>query len=691
MPRLGGAYSLPLGSESGADESEENEPPPSPPWRRWLGRGASVLVLAAMLLYFAAWGTVARRRMTLQQKQTKHLGPNEISRLWGWQSVFSHIGIPWVDGADVAKKAAEGGSGHGSSTGGSKEHPDKRLFLRHAASTGTTTLPATVPLSSTSTTTPVGPPPLDPCQNISISMENGVPTCDDQRSCLCIIDIFMQQQPRGPLGLLQTRAGSLGGGPCGENCTLPSVHRRCDTYDNAVAVIYYTKRGFFAEAKKILDILQHLLYPAEPSEVDPSVVYHAPSGRKLTLLATAYSTGAAKAEAGHYSGLGIAEGTVDTGNNAWAALAFAHYAAATNSSCYATVARDILHALKVGGTCGDKSLGFIGRMPPKRQNYRSAEHNIDVLALARMLGEEDAMEQAQHFVRQMYQPSGHFPNSYRMGEVSCGPPPPVNPDLPVPADVIYWGVLAEADPDKAHASKALAFALGDTSARPQGPTPGVVTTNSSIEELGSCCGQSSQLACCPDACCIPGKHRLPCCGKPAASSLWEVNEDLVWEGPVRPRLNGTRFTSSGNGVQWEVSAGAAMALVYYNQEHGQSDLRSSRLKEVRSSLKHLLAMYKGVPATILGGNFEAYAINDHNARYPGGTDTGISFTYLRYKHVASTAWTGLLLLYQPDEDAPLYEDANPFKPPGKPMPSGMDNTCQPWLKQTTAEAGESVM
>ena len=37
------------------------------------------------------------------------------------------------------------------------------------------------------------------------------------------------------------------------------------------------------------------------------------------------------------------------------------------------------------------------------------------------------------------------------------------------------------------------------------------------------------------------------------------------------------------------------------------------------------------------------------SHYPGGSDTGIGWTYLRYPHAAATAWTGLLMLYQWDK------------------------------------------
>ena len=74
-----------------------------------------------------------------------------------------------------------------------------------------------------------------------------------------------------------------------------------------------------------------------------------------------------------------------------------------------------------------------------------------------------------------------------------------------------------------------------------------------------------------------------------------------------------------------------------------------------------------MPASVLGGNYQTF-VNISTARanwvaqggdfadlpplnateipYPGGSHTGIGWTYLRYGHAAATAWAGLLLMFQ---------------------------------------------
>lgn len=155
--------------------------------------------------------------------------------------------------------------------------------------------------------------------------------------------------------------------------------------------------------------------------------------------------------------------------------------------------------------------------------------------------------------------------------------------------------------------------------------------------------------------------------------------DLIWNGWPHPRLNGTRFSTWGHGVQWENTASAGMAMVHYlwKYDNGGGLQLTRYIREVLNSLRILLGMYGGVPGSVLGGNMQAYAANDHHATYPGGSDTGIRYTYLRYLHVASTAWAGLFFLYQADPAQPIDEGANPFATPEKPVPTARDFSCLP--------------
>lgn len=87
----------------------------------------------------------------------------------------------------------------------------------------------------------------------------------------------------------------------------------------------------------------------------------------------------------------------------------------------------------------------------------------------------------------------------------------------------------------------------------------------------------------------------------------------------------------------------------------------------RDSLKRLLRTYGAVPSSLLGGNYEMWTqrfnASVHSPNFPGGSDSGLGWTYLRYPHVASTVWAALVVMYQFDEGSPVREMANPYVAP----------------------------
>merc|ERR1740121_118854 len=92
-------------------------------------------------------------------------------------------------------------------------------------------------------------------------------------------------------------------------------------------------------------------------------------------------------------------------------------------------------------------------------------------------------------------------------------------------------------------------------------------------------------------------------------------------------------------------------------------------------------MYQGIPSSVLGGNYPAWqqfsSYQRINPKYPGGTDTGIGWPYLRYLATAPTAWTGLLMLYQTATGEAVNEDANPYAAPKQTVPRAANVECLP--------------
>lgn len=459
---------------------------------------------------------------------------------------------------------------------------------------------------------------------------------------LQFLDEFLEKQPRQKFlknaGLLQTFGSSLGGGSC-DLCELPEqcpefgTSQRCrfDVYDNAVAAIYLTKRGKIAAAREILDAFIHQLYPAQKV---PHVTFGdrdgLPSGRWLTLVGSSYTE--AEVKPGIYWGKNVVDGGVDTGNNAWVGIALAQFAAETGESCYLVAARDILTALKKGADCNDKLLGFMAKLRPYPANYRSTEHNIDVYALAKILGDEDAMNRARVFVQEMFGHNERYPKSFAMGTDGAVPCDTTTMQTAIPADGQFWALLAGVEQAKERQVSALSDAL------------------QSVEDGG----------------------------------MLTTDEDLIGNAQNRSAgsLRGLRFTNWGNGVQWENTASAMMAMVMFQEKHGDAALPGidlkGEVKSIRKSMLKLADTYNAIPASVLGGNKQAWRKNEHGRQFPGGSDTGIGWSYYRYPHIASSAWLGLALLQKPSEDSPVNHHANPYGVPQKPLPEvGSNLQCLP--------------
>eukprot|EP00913_Durusdinium_trenchii_P026301 g24679.t1 len=110
--------------------------------------------------------------------------------------------------------------------------------------------------------------------------------------------------------------------------------------------------------------------------------------------------------------------------------------------------------------------------------------------------------------------------------------------------------------------------------------------------------------------------------------------------------------------------------------------RATSFPAHRTSLRTLLKTYGAVPASVRGGNGDAYNERNAYAADPGGSDTGMGFPYLRMIHVASTAWTGLAMIYQTSDEDEISVAGNPMKL-SKSLPP-TDSYCLP--NQDTPES-----
>jgi hypothetical protein len=322
-------------------------------------------------------------------------------------------------------------------------------------------------------------------------------------------------------------------------------------------------------------------------------------------------------------------------------MAFARYAAATGDACYASVAHDILAVMRTH-RCEDKYGGFMGRMSPTNEFYRSIEHNIDMAAFARMLGSDDDLRSAQKFVGSMYtERSEYFPfeGAYVVGtkgHYRC------NTDLnhgALPVDAQIWSMAAQADPNRTRETVAMGFAA-------------------------RLAGEDCE------------KH----CNSPMVKGDggWAVDvEHIGKEGQgVGEEYQGMRFSNAGSGIQWEITASGVIAMAEFEHKYGHGDLDlRKRLHAARGSIKRILERYHAVPASTRGGDIQQWRFRQYQATHPGGSDTGLGWTYLRYPHVASSVWSGLMLIQQADESDAFDAEGNPFATPKRRVPSPKAGQC----------------
>ncbi|MFK7825888.1 MAG: hypothetical protein AB8G05_17175 [Oligoflexales bacterium] len=119
---------------------------------------------------------------------------------------------------------------------------------------------------------------------------------------------------------------------------------------------------------------------------------------------------------------------------------------------------------------------------------------------------------------------------------------------------------------------------------------------------------------------------------------------------------GVRFTDFGRGVQMENTGSALLSL---NDFYGEQPADS--VTDLRNSIKYLFDFYKG-------GGIPASSQSDPNPQARGGFNTGLSWSYFDWPHVASTVWSGLALAYQFEENGGILIGMNPFYPGSSMVP-----------------------
>ena len=271
----------------------------------------------------------------------------------------------------------------------------------------------------------------------------------------------------------------------------------------------------------------------------------------------------------------------DVGNNAWAAIAFAVAYGYTNNEHWRVMAQRILDAIVAGASdCNDRFEGYrarpfhVGQM--SEQYKRSIEHNIDVFALAKLLDNSTVANRARTFVEAMH---GHFRYPNKRGYAAGMPGLSDNCsnsiegafwNVALPADGVLWNVLAGADGNQTRLDGGLQWLETELD---------FTTTEQGFD------------------------------------------------------YTGVKFSTQGDGIQWEAAASTLLAFLV-------KETADEFSRNISSSLIKLLDRFDVIPAAL------------------SQTRSGYDYNYFRVGHLASTVWTGFALLH---DIAPLH--ANPYTVP----------------------------
>lgn len=275
--------------------------------------------------------------------------------------------------------------------------------------------------------------------------------------------------------------------------------------------------------------------------------------------------------AGQYTS--IMDPDIAPGNMSWAAIALVRFHQATGEQEYldaAVKAADwILANCKKTDEAGGFSGGLLG-WGYEPAVWRSTEHNIDVFALARILYAVSSDEKWNAMAEhaQAFVQSMFVEEGCYYMTGTRGSDGTEPNPSPVPADGQSWAALAGID-------------------------------------------DPANLAC---------------------ALQWVLDNLLVTESIEGRAYTGIRFSSEGEHIQCEATAGVAAALWLVGRTD-EAEVLLSSLEEIRTSAPNNDG--DGIVAT----------------PFPGGAPTGYGSTYPNSLHVASSAWTGIAYLVKCDPSA----------------------------------------
>jgi hypothetical protein len=429
-------------------------------------------------------------------------------------------------------------------------------------------------------------------------------------------------------------------------------YKLSDVYDNALAVIYFVAKKDFAKASAlaetfILAMTWHGYQPAEPTRMrrlgltingdlvsslsecvgDSTTKPRCQYAYKGLLVRFMPDTTITYDTAGDLRSVSL---TVDTGNNAFATMAICKLAAALGSPRYTQVCLDaafVVYGYRCQRLASGGFNGFMGRgmQEGDPMTYLSVEHNIDVYALGQIMQRNniadndsfswipDLVNLSKDFYTSMFD---SVINKVYIGSSQCGSDDVINTQEAFPVDAITWGTLAGITQDVVSAEQ-LKNLYEETTA---GILNTMFTVDSPVFDEG--CYDDIYLQEVKRA---SSGSRFPCSG---------IESHL--------RFRGFKFSDRGFGVQWENAGSGALALAKLRKENTTTmNYVHEASIQATESIKRLWRIFPtGIPAHFQKQYTEKVGNRERN--------TGLTWSYFRNDHAASTFWTAAALKYEND-------------------------------------------
>ena len=399
-----------------------------------------------------------------------------------------------------------------------------------------------------------------------------------------------------------------------------------DTYDNSLAVQFFTAIGKPQKAARILDTWLRINEWNIANHSDTTT--HGLFWPRVNMTDVSLSIGPDWPTT-----------FLDVGNNSMMGMAFCKYYLQFYNDApdsqqhkrYYDAAKSIMSTIHNNFQCNDSTSGYIGRRArvgdsaEGNQPWRSVEHNLDMYALgacveaaASLAGDNTTTavavkERAGTFVDTMWDATN---NRYRVGTGFCSAGPNAINNNYIAVDGITWRYLSKA-------------ALSDSSHSQKSQSSMATLVSDFIFED-------------TDWTTLLG----------GVVPYWGVPFSIV--GPVPWTHPDTGEPGSeAYGAQQENVGAALLALNAFNNDFGAN--YGVKINEMRAGVKAMLDYHKGhgVPA-----HFEETINCVQSTRK--NCNTGLDWSYARTPHTAATSYFGLALLYQFSDQGEINAGANPY-------------------------------